>query len=61
MYGGVKGPGAGGLVATGGAGGVLAMTGLPVIGLTMVAITLLIVGFIRARVALVRRGAHVRH
>jgi hypothetical protein len=34
----------------------LAFTGLPVIGLMLVAIALLMVGFIVARVALVRRS-----
>jgi hypothetical protein len=55
MYGGIKGPGAG-IAFTGGAGGALAFTGLPIIGLTLVAIALLMVGFIVARVALVRRS-----
>jgi hypothetical protein len=55
MYGGIKGPGAG-IAVAGGTGGALALTGLPVIGLTLVAIALLMVGFIVARVALVRRS-----
>ena len=43
------------LAMTGGTGAVLAKTGLPVIGLTIVAISLLMLGFILTRAALVRR------
>ena len=57
MYGGIKGPAP--VVVTGATGGVLAHTGLPVVGLTMVAISMLMVGFMLTRAALVRRHRHI--
>ena len=57
MYGGIKGPAP--VVATGAAGGVLAHTGLPVLGLAMVAISMLLIGFMLTRAALVRRTRHI--
>ena len=45
--------------AAGATGGVLAHTGLPILGLTMVAISMLLVGFMLTRAALVRRTRNV--
>ncbi len=50
------GKGLGGAGAVAGGGGVLAATGFPVIGFSLIALVLIAVGFVLLRVAVVRRA-----
>lgn len=57
MYGfGGRGTAGGAIGVTG--GGMLARTGYPLLGLALIALTLLVLGFILVRVALVRDASH---